>query len=390
MSVTHTITGGLVHLSGNPIQITLTASAALLNHKLAIKVKCDQLLSPVQVEEIEPVNLVSVFNIGGLVDEPNAITLVYPPDGNANPYDLLARNISLEIGEVWNDANGDRTEAWTVVSTVLRVIDGKLRQHELSVLNEAGKSFASEYINGGKFLTHLPVTMKVSKIQMPRLWYLSRFTDNHPAQIHLKVNTNQRTFSMVQDKTFWTITGLIEMVVNPYFWGFNEFGEVQPAAGEYVVDYEFWITDSTGDISEHRYFHVDQKYYETEHYIFYKNPFSAVDHIWFHGEAKEGLKTELETAYTPVPVGAGTMRASLTTISATGQRSWTINTGVKSRAERIALRDFLEAKECWLQDPDDATRLIPVYTSSEDYSLNDTFEDDVQSLEITLTEAHKN
>lgn len=64
--------------------------------------------------------------------------------------------------------------------------------------------------------------------------------------------------------------------------------------------------------------------------------------------------------------------------------------GIKSRAERLAIRDFLEAKECWLQDPDDATKLIPVYTSSEDYSLNDTFDDNIQSLEITLTEAHKN
>ena len=211
MSVTHTITGGLIHLSGNPIQITITASQARVNHKLAIKVKCDQLLSPVQVEEIEPTALVSVFNIAGLVDEPNTITLIYPPDGNANPYDLLARNVTIEIGEVWNDANGDRTEEWTIINDPLRIIDGRLRQHKLSVLNEAGKSFASEYINGGKFLTHLPETLKVSPAQMPRLWYLSRFGDNHPVQIHLKVNLlynwlNLRLFRRVTNPSQAMIT----------------------------------------------------------------------------------------------------------------------------------------------------------------------------------------
>jgi len=55
MSVSHSITGGLVHLSGNPIQITLTADAVKTNHKLAVKVTCDALMGSPFVEEIAPV-----------------------------------------------------------------------------------------------------------------------------------------------------------------------------------------------------------------------------------------------------------------------------------------------------------------------------------------------
>ena len=58
--VTHTISGGLVHLSGNPIQITITANPDLdldlgkTNRKLCLKVSCDKLMGSPFVEEIAP------------------------------------------------------------------------------------------------------------------------------------------------------------------------------------------------------------------------------------------------------------------------------------------------------------------------------------------------
>lgn len=390
MAVSHTITGGgLVYLSGNPIEIVLTATEALVNHKLAIKVKCSSLLSPVQIEEIEPENLVSKFNIQGLVDEPNDYVLIYPPTGTANPYDVLARNIEFEIGEVWDDANSDRQESWTVITDVLRIIDGKLNNHELALLNQQGKSFYLEYIQGGKFLTHLPQSLKVSPNQMPRLWYLSKFADNHPAVIHLKITTNQRIYTISEETTFWSITGLIEMVVNPEFWGFSATGPHPQLPGEQVLFYEFWITDAGGDISEHRYFVVDPDHHEQNFYLHYKNKFSVIENLWAHGEAKQGLKTESSTSTTPVPVGAGTMVASVKTVSQTGNRTFTLNMGVKNKPERLALRDFIESTERWIADPEDENVLIPVYLEGGEFILDNTF-DDTTNIEFLLHESHLN
>jgi hypothetical protein len=391
MAVTHTITGGLVHLSGNPIYITLTASSARFNHRLALKVTRTtlqgvQLLGSPSVEEIAPKNLVSVFDISGLVDYPAQYKFDYPATGATSPYDLLACRVTIDIGEVWTDTNGKRQESWQNISSnhQLRVIKGKLRQYELSVLNEASKSFASEYINGGKFLTHLPNFQKVAPNHIPRLWYLSRWTSNHPFTAHLRVTTTDGVVhpDITQDFVFYDITGLVEFAFQPLFWNFNQ------APGTLIDRYEFWLTDSGGDISEHRTYVVDNGYYEESFTLFYVNPFSGIDMIWLTGQHSAGIKIESETAFRPVAASSGTKVASLKTISSSSQRTWEINTGVKTRAEMDALRDFLEAKECWLVDPSNENSLIPVVVENGDKTLYSSSED-IHHLTVKLQEAHR-
>jgi hypothetical protein len=391
MAVTHTITGGLVHLSGNPIYITLTASSARFNHRLALKVTRTtlqgvELMGSPSVEEIAPKNLVSVFDISGLVDYPAEYKFDYPATGAARPYDLLACRVTIDIGEVWTDTNGKRQESWQNIASnhQLRVIKGKLRQYELSVLNESGKSFASEYINGGKFLTHLPNFQKVGPNHIPRLWYLSRWTSNHNITAHLKFQTTNKVAHMpiTQDFVLYDITGLVEFAFSPRHWDYYL------DSLEQIESYEFWLTDSGGDISERRTFLVDNGYYEESFTLYYVNPFSGIDMIWLTGQHSAGIKIESETAYRPVSAGSGTKVASLKTISATSQRTWEINTGVKTRAEMDALRDFLEAKECWLVDPQNVNRLIPVVVENGDKTLYDSAED-IHHLSIKLQEAHR-
>ena len=388
MSVTHTITGGLVHLSGNPIYITLAASAEKFNHRLALKVSRTTLLgvelpgSP-SVEEIAPKNLIAVFDISGLVDYPGQYKFDYPAIGVASPYDLMACRVTLDIGEVWTDTAGNRQLLWENISSnhQLRVMKGKLRQYELSVLNEASKSFASEYINGGKFLTHLPDFQKVGPHHIPRLWYLSRWTSNHAYTAHLRVTTadGEEHAEITQDFVFWDITGLVDFAFQPWFWGFN--------AAATIGKYEFWLTDSAGDISERRTYVVDNGYYEESFTLYYVNPFSGIDMIWLTGQHSAGIKIGSETAFRPVPAGSGTKVASLKTISSSSQRTWEINTGVKTRAEMDALRDFLESKECWLVDPVNENRLIPVVVENGDKTLYDSAED-IHHLTVKIQEAH--
>src|SRR5664279_6347248 len=127
MLVTHEITGGLVHLSGNPIQITVTASGVKPNHKLAVKVTCDALMGSPFVEEIAPKNLISVFDISGFIDQPVTYDFDFPAVGVVSAHPKLAFSVTLAIGEVWTDTAGNRQVSWNNLSTnnSLTVIKGK-------------------------------------------------------------------------------------------------------------------------------------------------------------------------------------------------------------------------------------------------------------------------
>jgi len=395
MSVIHEITGGLVHLDGNPIQITLTASAARLNHKLALKVTVTNMVGVEMIgspytEEVAPKDLVSVFDISGLVNYPAVFYFDYPPVGAA--YDnAVAKLAILQIGEVWTDELGEWQEEFhtPIADHTIRIIKGKLRPYELALLNELNTNFDQVYIQNGKFLTHLPNFQKISPIHIPMLWYLNRWTTSRAISINLKAFTNFKVIQAAQSHTIWDITGLICFTFSPVFWGMA----LEP--GEIVESYEFWINDAEGDaeggmldISEHRTFLVDHDYHESSFTFYYTNPLSGIDLIWLTGKHIEGIKTENEIAYQPVPVGSKTKAASLKTVSASSQRNWELNTGFKTRAELLSIRDFLEAKERWMVDPDQTNRLIPVIIESGDFTLYDS-DEDINSLTIKILEAHR-
>ena len=52
-----------------------------------------------------------------------------------------------------------------------------------------------------------------------------------------------------------------------------------------------------------------------------------------------------------------------------------------------ALRDFLESKECWLVDPVNENRLIPVVVENGDKTLYYSAED-IHHLTVKIQEAH--
>lgn len=391
MSVSHIVSGGLVHLDGNPIQITLTASAARLNHKLALKVSVTNLLGvelPIQPapEEISPLNLVSVFDISGMVNYPANFYFDYPAIGAVYGNEV-AKLAVLQIGEVWTDANGDRQEEFHSPATdhTLRIIKGKLRPYELALLNELDTNFDQEFIQKGKFLTHLPDYQKVSPTHIPMLWFLNKGLVSLPISINLKAVTSEMVRQAAQSHTIYDITGLICFTFSPEHWDWA----LNP--GEVIDSFEFWVNAAGGemeDISEHRHYLVDHSYHEKSFTFYYTNPLSGIDMMWLTGKHVEGIKTESEIAYQPVPVGSKSKVASLKTVSATGQRTWELNTGFKTRAELLSIRDFLEARERWMVDPDQTTRLIPVIIESGDFTLYDS-DEDIQSLTIKILEAHR-
>lgn len=361
-----------------------------LNRKLCIKVSCDALMGSPFVEEIAPIihgfSLESEFDISGFIDQPVTYDFDFPAVGVVTAHPKLAFTVTIDIGEVWTDLAGNRQLQWNnlVTNNTLTVIKGKLRPYELGILNDSGKSFASEYIEGGKFLTHLPNNQVVSPTQIVKLWYLSRWTSIHDAQWNLSITTDLKVAHLPKsgEAILNPISGLLEFSINPAFIGFNI------GSGENIVSYTFWLSDSEGDISERRTYIVENTYFEKAFLFIYVNPLSGVDSIWLTGQYSESLKTESEIAYRAVPVLSGSKIASQTTISSSSQRSWELNTGPKSQTEILALRDFLSAKQCWMVDPADSQKLIPVNIEPCDHKLFDSIED-IQNLDIKILEAHR-
>jgi len=387
MSVSLEIEGGLVHLSGNEIKIKLTASEAKLNHVLLLKVTCPTLIGSPFIEEAACKDLGAAFNISGLVDQPVEFSFDFPSTGVINGHGLLRFLLTIDVGESWYDDQNNYHESWMDLQTgnEISVLSGMLRSYEKSLLNQENKSFASEYINGGKFLTNLPLLQRIRPDQIPLLWYLGRWTEDRPITAHLRYWSNVKTngFELTRDGVIYTITGLVEFAVHPYFWGATF------VPGEYLTRFEFWVTDADGVVSETRSYEVDNEFYEKSFIFYYVNSLSGIDNIWLHGEYSEGLTTEKEYAIKPVPSGSSTRVASRKTVLSSGRRWWELNTGYYDRREDLlALRDFLESGECWMIDPDRYNRLIPVNIVANDYKLFKSDIDYIPNLDVKIEEAH--
>jgi hypothetical protein len=389
------IHGGDVQLSGNPIVISVKATeemrAGKANYKLALKIFCEDLFGVEFIEEIVPDDaFASVFDISGFVDQPVDYAFENPAIGVVRANPILAKTVKLTTGEVFLNDFGDRVQTWNgdLNQQEITIIKGKLRPYELALLNEQGKTFNSQYIQGGKFLSHLPDYQRVSPSQIMKLRYLSRWTEAHPATWWCRVtqmtNYGVHDFDLKQPLVFYPNAGLIEFSINPVFMGFDK--TVNPLYP--ILKYKFWLSDTSSDISESRTFVVDNGYYEHSFIFYYINPLSGVDCIWLTGEHTQGLKTEIETAYRPLPFGADTKTASLKTISATSQRTWELNTGPKSASEILALHDFLTSQQCWMVDPANSEKLIPVNIEAGDHKLFDSGED-IQNLDLKILEAHR-
>ncbi len=402
-TVDYTIPGGAVQLSGNPVVINAKTTALNMagktNYKRALKVSCEALIGNPLIEEITPAvaqsGYESIFDVSGLVDQPAVYDFSFPAVGVVTDHRALELNVALDVGEIYLDTNGDRQVSWQSLapeSNTIRILKGFLRPYELAKLEELGRNFNSEYINKGWFLTHLPDSMVVSPTQVVKLWYLSKFTGMVQAEWHCNVtqmtNYGAHTYTYLKgDCNLDPASGLLEFNINPQFMGF-----IQTVTDQYpILNYSFWLEKKSDHtkISESRTFVVNNDYHEQSHTFYYVNPLSGIDCIWLHGEYTEGLKTEKETGYKPIPFGSGTKVPGLKTVSTSGQRSWKLNTGYKSREEILALRDFLESRECWMVDNDQPSRLIPVIIEAADYVLFDSMPDFIPNLQIKIQEAHR-
>ena len=116
MSLTTTIQGGQVQLSGNPVLIKLSggvapAGATQYQYLLRIISQDGKLYGAPFVDAITPDSSGNAtFDISGLVNQPISPVFQYPPNGTYVAYPTQAFNIQVQQGEKYIDANGDDQE----------------------------------------------------------------------------------------------------------------------------------------------------------------------------------------------------------------------------------------------------------------------------------------
>lgn len=388
-NVTMQIPGGEVFLSGNPIRVILTAGVLLTHHKLCLKIRCSSIMGLEAVEKIAPgINRQAVFDISGLLDQPVNYSFDYPATASYKSWENYLFDVTLDIGEEYVDVKGNRVVRWMNLTTgnTLRVSKGKLEAYDLALLNDSSESFYSHFVQGGRFLTNLSDNQLVWAYQEFKLWFISPFTTSQSVFMYMQVYHTYGPAIILNIPITMPGSALMEFTVNPYFMGY-----IPNMQSIGMNSFTFTLRNSSGvDISEKRTFKLDNRYFEKHFILYYTNPLSGVDCIRLTGAYRQSLTTEMDNTYRPMPQGAGSRTASLTSVFNRRQRSWEINTGIKTPEEMVTIKDLLNARECWLVDPDRVwpdRKLIPVYLEAGDYTLYDSLEY-VQHLDLKIFEAH--
>lgn len=384
------VPAGTFHLTGNPIRVNITgatAPAGSIDYRVLLKIESvDGLLVGAPFIDAKiPLSGDASFDISGYVDQPLEKTFDWPLDGGFGPHSTDTLDIRFIPGERYFDTNGDLQENWGTGSATHFVIKGGVSFSKLGYYNEETSSFYEEYVSGGKFLTSMPEIQIVSPWQPTKLWLLGK----EGKTVTLKIK------GYYEDGTTYTYSSAHGLYVDilheinclPYHADSINLPPVK-TGGIKMIYYEVWLEGDT----ETRTFMLDHTYHENCNYLFFLNSLGGVDVVWLNGEVKKGFSSTAIKAIRPWPSDGTTKTRTTIVSSRSGRRTWTINSGWKSRDEIDALSDLLLSKQAWLIENaagyNNGT-LIAVNVANSETALYNTM-DDMYSVEIELEEAHEN
>lgn len=387
MSITATISGGLVQLSGNPVWVHCTGAvipAGASEYKILLQlVSEDGKLegSPFTPDGKAPdANGEAWFDISGLVDQPVKAVFQYPPSGAVVTYPTQAYNVTVMPGERYIDTTGTLVENWGTVSSVFQILKGGLSPREIAAMNATGDTFYSFYLQDGKFLTARPWGDEVHPTQPVKLWFMA--VANSTADFNVKATYNDASEQTYTKSIAFDTDNLYEFNCNPELHGIP-----METAGKKIDHFDVWITG----LSETLRFTVDWKYCERPFFLLFANTFGGVDDIYLGGFGKDKFTTEGEVNYKPQERGATIYEPTLLSSDKSGQNKWTINTGWKELTAIQYYRDLLVSKQAWFLYPNLTIShyvVIPIIVESTDKLLLDRSKD-LFSIDIEFSEAHK-
>lgn len=378
MALTLNIPNGPVQLSGNRVQAEVTTDLVQGTlYRLLLKVSSADDSFPVGTDAIEPdADGMALFDLRNRVSMPVDYEFAWPLSGDViikRPQ--LARKVIVDIGESFIPDSPPKQVNWAGLNTEILILKGAISKHDQAKYNESGKTFYSEYIEAGRFLTNMPHNQRVSPSQPLKLWFITKET------------TNQEVALMIRYTNLDGTTGVLDL-----------YGTIEPDAMYEIcadcaslgieasaIDYYDISLEVDGTaISEIRRFTIDHTWYETNTYIFYSNRVGGIDSMWFPGEVKASHPTEAQTSERNNRTTDTQKRATIEVDYKAGYRKWVINSGYRSILEQEDLRELLESCNVWFVAGND---IIPAILEAGDNELYDTAED-LQNCELTFREAH--
>lgn len=387
MALTLTVPAGTFHLAGNPIRVVVSGASAPVgssNYKVMLKiVSTDSMLvgSPF-IDAKTPVSGAAEFDVSGYIDQPLLRSFNYPLAGGVYGYQTDTFDVQFAAGESYIDENGELQETFGENTETHFVVKGGVSDFRLGKYKDASSSFYADYVQGGKFLSHMPTTQKVSPTQPVKLWFLSDFTGNADLRIKAVYDDGGQ---YIYSSTHGFYKDVLHEVncLPTHADAENMPMAVYDLAGNVVTRmayYDVWIQGK----SETRRFEVDHKYYEHNYYLFALNSLGGIDVLWLNGYPKHGFDTNEVIAVKPRQATDGARVPTRVVSSRTGIRKWTIGTGYKSTEELDALIDAALSNQAWLLV---GTDVVPVIVRLANADLYDRM-DDIHAVDLEIEEAH--
>jgi len=390
MSITTTIHGGAVQLSGNPVWIQCTGGAApagASDYKILLRViSQDSKLYGAPFEDAcEPDESGGAwFNISGYVHQPIDLEFDYPLTSPHVAYPNRPFNIQVQAGESYFDQDGILQESWGTASAVFQILRGGMQPRQISMMEAEASNFYDTYIADGKFLTPRPWGDFVHPAQPVKLWFMT--IADKAVTWYVKGYYNDGTFETFSESFSMAADSLYEFNCNPVHRGL----ELEPE-GKKMTHFDVWIESGGQVISDARRFTYNWSYCERPVFFLVANSYGGIDDIYFSGNLKEGIRTEGTTVYKPQQRGANVFTATRQVPDKQGVNTWEVNSGFKTPSEMLFMRDLVVGKNVWMLYPNNGVSyyfVIPVIITSSRIELIDRGED-LYSMTIEVEEAHE-
>lgn len=390
MSITATIPGGAVQLSGNPVLIE-TAGASIpsgaTEYMTLLKIINDDAVligAPFTMAIAPDGDGEAVFDISGYVDQPVDALWQWPVSGVAVQYALRAFNITVQPGERYIDSNGALQTNWFAESSEFQILKGGLSPRQVAALRDGGSNFYTRYIQGGKFLTSRPSSEEVHPLQPVKLWLMIDYS----LTPYVKVSAHYDDGTDDEASTSVTITSdaLVEINCNPATHGLA----LEPT-GKRMVHYDVWIEHYGNKITEVRRFVIDWRYCERPVFMMFANTFGGVDDVYLSGYMRDSFATEGDIASRQPQITDTVFTPTLLSLNKQGQNHWAVNSGWKSLTTIQYYRDLFISKQAWLlytNVSQTTTSVVPVIIDTADRLLFDR-QTDMYSIDVEFSEAHK-
>jgi len=388
MSITATVIGEAVQLTGNPIRIQCTGGsvpAGASEYKITLKITSEdgKLEGAPFTDAIAPDSSGEAwFNIAGYVDQPVKALFQFPPSGASVAYPTQAFNIQIQPGERYIDEEGNLQESWGTTSSIFQMLKGGLSPRQIAMMNDYGTNFFDTYIAGNKWLTPRPWGEMVHPTQAVKLWFM--VAANIGATFTVKTYFDDGSDNIYTSAVALNKDSLHEFNCNPANLGVD----IEPT-GKRASHFDVWL--QMGSSSQVRRFTFDWQFVERPVFLMFANSLGGIDDVYFRGYIKDKFNTEGDTVYHPPLRDDTVFDPTLLTPNKSGQNKWIFNTGWKPITTLQFYRDLLVSKQAWyLYSNISITSyiVIPVIINNGDKVLFSR-KDNLFSIDIEVSEAHQ-